>query len=56
MLEMELPGVRRREEPGGRFMDECKEDMEVAGVTAEEEDDRVKRRKIKEEKKREKKK
>ena len=35
MLEMELPGRRRRGRPKRRFMDVVKEDMQVVGVRVE---------------------
>ena len=35
MLEMELPGRRRRGRPKRRFMDAVKEDMQVVGVKVE---------------------
>ena len=35
MLEMELPGKRKRGRPKRRFVDVVREDMQVAGVTEE---------------------
>lgn len=35
MLNMDLPGRRKRGRPKRRFMDAVKEDMQVVGVTEE---------------------
>ena len=42
MLEMELPGRRRRGRPKRRYMDAVKEDMQVVGVRLEDTENRVK--------------
>ena len=42
MLEMELPGRRRRGRPKRRYMDAVKEDMQVVGVRVEDTENRVK--------------
>ena len=42
MLEMELPGRRRRGRPKRRFMDAVKEDMQVVGVRIEDTENRLK--------------
>ena len=41
MLQMQLPGKRRRGRPKRRFMDGVREDMKAVGVTAEDAYDRV---------------
>ncbi|KAL7867553.1 hypothetical protein SRHO_G00089370 [Serrasalmus rhombeus] len=46
MLEMELPGRRRRGRPQRRFMDVVKVDMEMVGVNVEEAVDRARRRQM----------
>ena len=40
MLEMELPGKRRKGRPKRRYMDAVKEDMRAVGVTEEDAEDR----------------
>ena len=42
MLEMELPGRRRRGRPERRFMDAVKEDMQIVGVRVEDTEKRLK--------------
>ena len=42
MLEMELPGRRRRGRPKRRYMDAVKEDMQVVGVRVEGTENRLK--------------
>ena len=42
MLEMELPGRRRRGRPKRRFMDAVKEDMQVVGVRVEDTENKLK--------------
>ena len=42
MLELELPGRRRRGRPKRRFMDAVKEDMQVVGVRVEGTENRLK--------------
>ena len=42
MLEMELPGRRRRDRPKRRFMDAVKEDMQVVEVRVEHTKNRLK--------------
>ena len=46
MIEMELPGNRRRRRPRRRFLDVVKEDMEEVGAKEIEVDDRMVWRKI----------
>ena len=41
MLEMELPGKRRKGRPKRRYMDAVREDMRVVGVTEEDAEDRT---------------
>ncbi|KAJ8353688.1 hypothetical protein SKAU_G00212550 [Synaphobranchus kaupii] len=40
MLDMELPGKKRRGRPKRRFMDTVKEDMQAVGVTEDEAQDK----------------
>ena len=42
MLQMQVPGKRRRERPKRRFMDGIKEDMKMAMITREDAGDRSK--------------
>ena len=46
MLDMDLPGRRRRGRPKRRFMDAVKEDMQVVGVTEEDAEDRARWRRV----------
>ena len=46
MLEMDLPGRRRRGRPKRRFMDAVKEDMQMMGAVEEEVQDRAKWRRV----------
>ena len=46
MLEMDLPGRRRRGRPKRRFMDAVKEDMKMMGGVEEEVQDRARRRRV----------
>ena len=42
MLEMELPGRRRRGRPKRRYIDAVKEDMQIVGVRVEDTKNRLK--------------
>ena len=46
MLEMDLPGWRRRGRPKRRFMDAVKEDMQMMGAVEEEVQDRARWRPV----------
>ena len=46
MLEMDLPGRRRRGRPKRRFMDAVKEDMQMMGAVEEEVQDRARWRRV----------
>ena len=42
VIEMELPGARRRGRPKRRFMEAVREDMQVGGVREEDTENRLK--------------